>query len=70
MTRDEIGLQQSDDMDLLVEVSDQELEAACAGLMQGSPTLAFGSYRFTCRPHLHRGQLLTSGSTANRWRWL
>jgi hypothetical protein len=55
MTRDEIGLQQSDDMDLLVEVSDQELEAACAGLMQGSPTLAFGSYRFTRRPHLHRG---------------
>ncbi len=37
MTRDEIGLQQSDDMDL--EVSDQELEAACGGLMQGSPLL-------------------------------
>jgi hypothetical protein len=34
MTRDEIGLQQSDDMDLLVEVSGEELEAACAGLMQ------------------------------------
>jgi hypothetical protein len=39
MTRDEIGLQQSNDMDLLVEVSDQELEAACGGLMQGSPLL-------------------------------
>ena len=55
MTRDEIGLQQSDDMDLLVEVSGEELEAACVGLMQGSPTLAFGSCCFTCRPHLHRG---------------
>jgi hypothetical protein len=55
MTRDEIDLQQSDDMDLLVEVSDQALEAACGGLMQGSPTLAFGSYCFTCRPHVHLG---------------
>jgi hypothetical protein len=55
MTRDEIDLQQRDEMDLLVEVFDQALEAACGGLMQGSPTLAFGSYCFTCRPHLHRG---------------
>jgi hypothetical protein len=55
MTRDEIDLQQSDDMDLLVEVSDQALEAACGGLMQGLPTLAFGSYCFTCRPHVHQG---------------
>ena len=55
MTRDEIDRRQSDDMVLLVEVSDQALEAACGGLMQGSQTLAFGSYWFTCRPHLHQG---------------
>jgi hypothetical protein len=55
MTRDEIDVQQSDVMDLPVEVSDEALEAACGGLMQGSATLAFGSYCFTCRPHLHRG---------------
>jgi hypothetical protein len=54
MTRDEIDLQQSDEMALLVEVSDQALEASCGALMQGSPTLAFGSYCFTCRPHLNR----------------
>jgi hypothetical protein len=55
MTRYEIDLQQNDDMDLLVEVSDQALEAACDGLMQGSATLAFGSYCFTWLPHVHRG---------------
>jgi hypothetical protein len=55
MTRHEIDLQQSDDADLLVEVSDESLEVAC-GLMQGSPTLAFGSYCFTCRPHLQRNE--------------
>ena len=70
MTRDEIDLQQSDDMDLLVEVSDQALEAACDGLMQGSPTLAFGSYCFTCRSHLHRGNARRDQATANRWRWI
>jgi hypothetical protein len=53
MTRDEIDLRQSDEIDLLVEVSDQALEAAYGGLMQGSQTLASGSYCFTCRPHLH-----------------
>ena len=37
MTRDETDLQQSDVMDLPVEVSDEALEAACGGLMQGSP---------------------------------
>jgi hypothetical protein len=25
--------------------------AACGELMHGSPTLAYGSYCFTCRPH-------------------
>jgi hypothetical protein len=55
MTHDEIDLQQSDDMDLLFEISDQALEAACGGLMQGPSTLAFGSYCFTCRPQLHQG---------------
>jgi hypothetical protein len=50
-------------MDLMVEVSDEALEATCGGLMQGSPTLAFGSYCFTCRPHLHRGWLSTGGSS-------
>jgi len=63
MTRDETDLQQSDVMDLPVEVSNEALEAACSGLMQGSPTLAFGSYCFTCRPHLHRGWLSTGGSS-------
>ena len=55
MTRDETDLQESDVMDLPVEVSDEALEAACGGLIQGSPTLAFESYCFTGRPHLHRG---------------
>jgi hypothetical protein len=55
MTHDEIDLQQSEDMDLMVEVSDEALEATCGKLMQGSPTLAFGSYCFTCRPYSHRG---------------
>jgi hypothetical protein len=41
MTRNKTDLQQSDDMDLLVEVSDDALEAAYGGLMQGFPTLAF-----------------------------
>ena len=63
MTRDETDLQQSDVMDFPVEVFDEALEAACGGLMQGSPTLAFGSYCFTGRPHLHRGWLSTSGSS-------
>jgi hypothetical protein len=49
MTRGEINLPQSDDMDVLV-VSDEALEeAACGGLMRGSPTLAYGSYCFACR---------------------
>ena len=34
MARYKIDLQQSDDKDLLVEISDQALEAACGGLMQ------------------------------------
>jgi hypothetical protein len=55
MTCEEIDLRQGDDIDLLVEVSDQALEVACGGLMQGSQTLVFGSYCFTCRPYLHRG---------------
>jgi hypothetical protein len=49
MTRGEIDLQQSDDMDVLV-VSDEALaEAACGGLTRGFPTLAYGSYCFACR---------------------
>ena len=50
MTRDEIDLQQSDDMDLPVEVSDQALEAA-AGLLEGeakSQTISFCSGLDTC----------------------
>jgi len=71
MTRDEIDLQQSDDVNLLIEVSDQALEAAFDGLMQRSPTVAFGSYCFTCRPHLHRGSARRADqATANRWRWI
>jgi hypothetical protein len=55
MTRGEIDLQQSDDMDVLV-VSDEALEeAACGGLVRGSPTLAYGSYCFACRPHFVSG---------------
>ena len=53
MTCDETDPQQGDDMDLLVQVSDEALEAAGGGLMQGLPTLAYGSYCVTCRPHLH-----------------
>jgi hypothetical protein len=53
MTCDETELQLADDMDLLVQVSDQALEAACDALMRGFSTLAYGSYCFTCRPHLH-----------------
>ena len=59
MTRGEIDLRQSDDMDVLV-VSDEALEeAACGGLMRGSPTLAYGSYCFACRPHFYQGWLST-----------
>jgi hypothetical protein len=69
MTRDEIDLQQSDDMDLLIEVSDQALEAVCGGLMQGSPTLAFGSYCFACRPHFIEDSSRRPDQTLeNRWR--
>ena len=68
MMRDEIDLQQSDNMDLAVEVSDQALEAACGGLMQGSQTLAFGSYCFTCRPPINSARQAYQ-TTANRWRW-
>src|SRR5260370_20012872 len=52
MTCAEIDLQQSDDMDLLMELSDEALEVACGELMHGSPTLAYGSYCFTCRSSL------------------
>jgi hypothetical protein len=45
MTRDEIDLQQSDDMDLPVEVSDEALGATCGGLMQGSLTEHAAPYR-------------------------
>jgi hypothetical protein len=51
MTRDKIDLQQSDDVNLLMELSDEALEVACGGLMHVSPTLAYGSYCFTCRPY-------------------
>ena len=43
MTCGEIGLQQNDDMDVLI-VSDEALEeAACGGLMRGAQTLAYRS---------------------------
>ena len=37
MTHDEIDPPQSDDMDLLVKVSDEALEAACDELTRGVP---------------------------------
>jgi hypothetical protein len=43
MTGEEINLRQSEKMALLLEVSDEALEAACGGL-GGSPTLAYASY--------------------------
>jgi len=46
MTRDEIDLQPSGDMDLLLlEVSDEALGATGGGLMQGSPTEHAAPYR-------------------------
>ena len=45
MTRDGMDLQLSDDMDLLVEVFDQALAAACGGLMRGSPADHAAPYR-------------------------
>jgi hypothetical protein len=58
-------------MDLLVEVSDQALEAACDGLMQGSPTLAFGS---TASPValicIEDSARRAHQATPNRWRWM
>ena len=45
MTRDAMDLQPTDDMDLLVEVSDQALAAACGGLMRGSPADHAAPYR-------------------------
>jgi hypothetical protein len=38
-------------MVLLIELSDEALEVACGGPRCGSPTLAYGSHCFTCRPH-------------------
>jgi hypothetical protein len=58
MTDDEINFQKSEKISLLFEVSDEALEA-CGGL-GGSPTLAYTSYCFTCRPHLRSGWLSTS----------
>jgi hypothetical protein len=60
MVRDEINLGQYENAVLLLEVSDEALEAACFVLLWRSPTLVFGSYCFTCRPHLHPGRLSTS----------
>lgn len=48
LTRDQIDLQPSEDMNLSVEEFDEALEAAYGGLMGGSPTLAYGSYCLTC----------------------
>jgi hypothetical protein len=45
MTRDEIDPQYSDDIDLLVEESDEALEGTCGGLMRGFSTLAYGFVR-------------------------
>jgi hypothetical protein len=53
MAHDEIDPQQSDDMGLQVEVSDEALETAYGELTRGLPTLAYGSYCFTCRPQSH-----------------
>jgi hypothetical protein len=63
MARDEIDRQYRDDIDLLVEESDEALEGACGGLMRGFSTLAYGSYCFTCRLHLHSGKLWTRWSS-------
>ncbi|MGB6283983.1 MAG: hypothetical protein WBG18_06125 [Xanthobacteraceae bacterium] len=45
MTRDGMHLQLGDDMDLLVEVSDQALAAACGALVQGSLVEHRGEFR-------------------------
>jgi hypothetical protein len=79
MTSD-VDLRQSEEMVSLIEVSDEALEAVCGGLLGGSPTLAFGSYCFTCRPHfalstasdtlldlnLERFGCFTGGTSCNR----
>ena len=57
MTRDEIDLQQSEDVDLMVEVSDEALEAACGGL-GGSPTPAYESYLLHLSPSIAFGMAL------------
>jgi hypothetical protein len=58
MINAEINFQKSQEMSHLFELSDDEL-AACSGL-GGSPTLAYASYCFTCRPLLRSGWRSTS----------
>jgi hypothetical protein len=67
MTRDEIDRQQSDDMDLPVEVSDQALEDACGGLMQGSPDLTASPVALVC---IEDSSRRVDQATANRWSWI
>jgi hypothetical protein len=51
MTPDQIDLQQTDDRDLLVNVSDEALEAARGGVIQGSPTEHTAPYCGEFRQH-------------------
>jgi hypothetical protein len=51
MTRDGMDLQLGDDMDLLVEVSDQALAAACGALVQGPLVEHTSPYRGEFRQH-------------------
>jgi hypothetical protein len=57
MEGDEINLRQSEKMALLLEVSDEALEAACGGL-GGSPTPAHESYLLHLSPSIVFGMAL------------
>jgi hypothetical protein len=71
MTRDETDLQQSDVMDLPVEVSNEALEAACGGLMQDLQLLLLD---LTASPValicIANGSRRADQATAKRWRWI
>ena len=48
MDSQSVGFQESKEEVLIYRVSDEALEAASGSNSEGVPTLAFGSYCFTC----------------------
>jgi hypothetical protein len=68
--KSDIYLRQTEEMTSFEE-SDEALEGASGGLLGRFPTLAYGSYCFTCCPDF---ALKTAShplflATTSRWRW-